>query len=600
MDVSQIEPGREIVPPITEDLLTLAGSALDADSFRSRNDALSRICDYAQARLGCLEVVIRVREDDSTLVISGTTQGRELGDYDAVLGLGDETLSSAFHGQRSPSVEVLNSGRPRFVRDADMDPDLPTKERLRQVGIRSAFYYPIVRQGVVFGVLAIFWDEDRVLSDEDLSFVAAISRISAIAAMTAVFADQTDALRRESDELSAQLQRDNVHLRKVLSAQSRMIQILSEGSSLAVEQLSGVLASAFDSTVLITDREQHQLAYSGRPTLADQLRGVATADLLDRPGPEDTEDDDFTYTLLRMNAPGTHTDLGNVVLSPAIDPDDEVGSVMLRQVVLALSAHLYARRTDRALSTAVLPVSLLALTRDLFSQSLLKEASARFGISQESRLCLGIAATPTPEAAMRLSRAQSVFEAARWPCITAVADGSDVLVLLKGGAVDASAAQRLMTSQPQVEQIGFSSPFHGLDRIPNAFHEARTAKKLAASTGRFAFYDVLGTFAEVTGAMSVDQMVSFVSKVLGPVVRYDEKRDTNLLDTLKIFVENNGRAPETARAMSIHVNTLHKRIARIEEITGISLHSFQDLSRVLLALDIMPTLMKLEVNSENE
>ena len=101
---------------------------------------------------------------------------------------------------------------------------------------------------------------------------------------------------------------------------------------------------------------------------------------------------------------------------------------------------------------------------------------------------------------------------------------------------------------------------------------------IASSTGAVAYYDDFGSFVEITGSMSVEQMTAFVKSVLGDLRSYDERRNSDLVDTLRAFVEHDGQALEVAATLSIHVNTLHKRLHRIEELSGINLRSFRDVS----------------------
>jgi enamine deaminase RidA (YjgF/YER057c/UK114 family) len=576
-----------------ESLLVIAESALDSQTFRPLNDTLDQLCDYVRSRLGCLAVLLRVSDDQARLVVGGHSAERLFTEDEGEQGLGNETLSRSIRGQRDPSVEVFASGRPRFVLTSEIDPESGAFRRLTAVGIESIFFHPVVRQGVTIGVLACYWPYVHELTTEESSLVALMARLAAISIATATFAARSEELRLRLEELSTQLQNDNSRLRQLHLAQSRMIQILSDGSSLTAEQLARSLASALDRSVMISDPSGAELAMVASPGCAGLLREVAKADAGNRPNTETGGNDGESYTLLRLNVPGTRSSLGALVVCPAIDDDDEFAHVMTRQAAVILASHLHAQKSDSTFSTLVLPSALLAVSRELFNSSQLKEASAWFGVSRDVALTLSLISTPTPEAAVRLSRAGGAFASAGWNVLTAVADGQDTLVLLSGPPVDARTARALTTIQPQIECVGFSSALAGLEDIPRGLQEARVAKRLASSAGKIAFYDVLGSFAEVTGSMTVTQMVSFVSGMVGAVQEYDEKRGTQLLETLKAHIEHDGRLPETAGALSVHVNTLHKRLTRIEKLAGVDLRSFRDISRLTLALDIMPTLTNL-------
>ena len=61
---------------------------------------------------------------------------------------------------------------------------------------------------------------------------------------------------------------------------------------------------------------------------------------------------------------------------------------------------------------------------------------------------------------------------------------------------------------------------------------------------------------------------SLADALLGPVVEWDAKHGGDLLDTLQVFFDANGRWRETAAVLGIHVNTLKHRLARIRALSG--------------------------------
>lgn len=52
---------------------------------------------------------------------------------------------------------------------------------------------------------------------------------------------------------------------------------------------------------------------------------------------------------------------------------------------------------------------------------------------------------------------------------------------------------------------------------------------------------------------------------------YDAKNNTNLAETLQIYLENDANPYETATVLHVHVNTIHYRIKRISTITQVNL-----------------------------
>jgi DNA-binding PucR family transcriptional regulator len=69
------------------------------------------------------------------------------------------------------------------------------------------------------------------------------------------------------------------------------------------------------------------------------------------------------------------------------------------------------------------------------------------------------------------------------------------------------------------------------------------------------------------------------------LIAYDNRRSSSLLDTLERYLAERRSVIESARALFIHPNTLRQRLARIEELTGVSLDE-DDLLSLELAIKL--------------
>lgn len=77
---------------------------------------------------------------------------------------------------------------------------------------------------------------------------------------------------------------------------------------------------------------------------------------------------------------------------------------------------------------------------------------------------------------------------------------------------------------------------------------------------------------------------AFQTHVLGPVINYDARKGTQLLQTLKTFLDHNASWSKTATAMHLHVNTTHYRIERVEALTGRQIADLNDRTDLHTAL----------------
>jgi DNA-binding PucR family transcriptional regulator len=71
---------------------------------------------------------------------------------------------------------------------------------------------------------------------------------------------------------------------------------------------------------------------------------------------------------------------------------------------------------------------------------------------------------------------------------------------------------------------------------------------------------------------------------LQPLVEYDRAHSTRLLETARALLAHGLSPSETAAALYVHRNTLGKRLARIEALTGLRLASIDDVMELYVAL----------------
>ncbi|HEX6468198.1 MAG TPA: GAF domain-containing protein [Streptosporangiaceae bacterium] len=85
---------------------------------------------------------------------------------------------------------------------------------------------------------------------------------------------------------------------------------------------------------------------------------------------------------------------------------------------------------------------------------------------------------------------------------------------------------------------------------------------LGAMTGRYALY------AMIFDTERVRELDRFIADSIGPLLDYDQRRGTDLVDTLSTYYGHRANAAATARALHVHVNTLLKRLDRASNILG--------------------------------
>lgn len=78
----------------------------------------------------------------------------------------------------------------------------------------------------------------------------------------------------------------------------------------------------------------------------------------------------------------------------------------------------------------------------------------------------------------------------------------------------------------------------------------------------------------------------FMEDKLNAFIEYDQKNESELLETLEVLVNNLGARNVTANALHLHRNTLIYRIKKIENQTGYDLSDPNSILEIALALRI--------------
>jgi DNA-binding PucR family transcriptional regulator len=73
-------------------------------------------------------------------------------------------------------------------------------------------------------------------------------------------------------------------------------------------------------------------------------------------------------------------------------------------------------------------------------------------------------------------------------------------------------------------------------------------------------------------------------RLLGPVLDYDAAHGSDLLGTLRVFLDCSGSWTAAAARLHVHVNTLRYRVGRVEELLGADLSNFAERVDLYLAL----------------
>jgi GAF domain-containing protein/sugar diacid utilization regulator len=148
--------------------------------------------------------------------------------------------------------------------------------------------------------------------------------------------------------------------------------------------------------------------------------------------------------------------------------------------------------------------------------------------------------------------------------------------------------------------VGLSNSCRGAASFPQGFEEATSAAEVAAlikDRPAVYTYDDLGPYRYVLDAE--EGVRDRHQERLGRLVEYDQRRGTELLQTLEVYLESRGNIVRTARTVYAHPNTLRQRLARIEQLSGFDLEQ-EDWLSLGIAIKLVKLRMARESARERE
>ncbi|MET7999297.1 GAF domain-containing protein [Amycolatopsis sp. NPDC005232] len=125
-----------------------------------------------------------------------------------------------------------------------------------------------------------------------------------------------------------------------------------------------------------------------------------------------------------------------------------------------------------------------------------------------------------------------------------------------------------------------------IDETPAAVGTARGAMELARLRGadRTITLPDLGVYGLLLQLNDPTELVRFATQVLAPLREYDQRKNTQLVDTVRSYLDHGMNVTRTATALFVHPNTIGLRLKKVEELAGVALQQPESLLRLKVAL----------------
>jgi sugar diacid utilization regulator len=426
-------------------------------------------------------------------------------------------------------------------------------------GLKSILGVPLLLGKQVIGVLYAANRSLRPFGREEVALLVSLAAHAAIAIDNARLLAETQLALSELEAASELLRSHTENVERAADAHDRLTRIVLHGGGVedVVREVQEVLG--------------------GDVVVVDTAGGVIATTGAGEPGREELE------VAAEALATSRTAEGSGVVATPVIAGADQLGTMMLRR------AGTLEQGDQRILERSALVTALLLLFRrsvaeaegrvrgELLEDLLTGGDRDPEGLRERARL-LG-ADLERPHAVVvaelvgdraRVGQA-AAFAAGVNGGFAAVRQGHLVVILPDREPKEAAAilGEGLRPAVGGPPTSGAAGPAPGPAAIVTAYEEARRCLEAAIALGRrgevataadLGFVGLLlGTGTDAGG---------FVRSVIGPVIDYDETRNTDLLGTLEAFFRTGGNLTRTSTELHVHVNTVTQRLGRVSRLLG--------------------------------
>ncbi|WP_306319700.1 MULTISPECIES: GAF domain-containing protein [unclassified Streptomyces] len=537
------------------ELSALFETAHDLAGLRDLDAVLHAIVQRARSLLGTdvayLTLNDPVRGDTSMRVTEGSVAARF---QQLRLGMG-EGLGGLVAQTARPYVTDNYGQDVRFQHTHSIDAGV------RDEGLVAILGVPLMLGAQVIGVLFASDRRTRIFEREEIALLGSFAALAAAAIDTANLLTETRQALCELERANEIIRDRSGVIERASDVHDRLAELVLRGGG--VHDVAAAVSQVLDGTVEFTDPE----AAPCRAVKASRSDGHAVR-----------YEDDWVAAV----AAGGEL-LGALVLRghPGLDPVDQR---TLERAAMVTSLLLLARRSaaeaEQRVRGELLDDLLDGRDRD---PRLLRERAQRLHADLDAThvvLAARLEGTGDAEqeaaARRRLGSAAGHLAATRHG-LAAPRDGGTVLLLplyaTNASALAAHVASRLSETVHESVTVGASAPVAELaeraERAAAAYAEAQRcldSLRLLGRAGQGAAAEDFG-FLGLLLADSRD-VAGFVTRTIGAVTSYDERRGTDLLRTLDAYFASGMSPARTKDALHVHVNTVAQRLERIGSLLG--------------------------------
>lgn len=560
-------------------MMAVIESARDLSSRLDRKELLHAIVSRARNMLGSQVAWLSAHDPALNAFQVLATDGALARSTGRMVATRDLGIVSVVVATRLPFTTPDYLNDTRFAHDAALD------ATFRDEGVAAVVGVPLLWEDEVIGLLFVGDRYHRTHTAQNISVLSTLATHAAVAIKNATAFEQANEALASAEAARAELERHARKVQAAAEAHEQMTSLLARGASLAT--LCEAVARLLDGSVLVLDEAAQVIARGSAPGYAGSgaeryeahgRHSSALAQAL-------RQSRQIGRSVLAYEGDGD-SEGESCRASAVIAGDDVLGSVLLfrRDALDEMSIRTFER------STSVVGIVLLARERMEASQSrdqaallrallsprqddlaVLAERAVRFGLALSqpcSLLVLDMGNPNASHAARRLHTARLLPHA--------LLDELDGVLTILCATTQAEATQRTVTELARADFGGnyrgvLSRPLPGPADLPAAFVTLRRALPVLRRIGvlgRVVGQNELALYSTLFETHDQTSLAAFLETTIGALTAYDEKRRSELAQTLLSYFDCNQNAKVTAQRLGIHVNTMRQRLATIEDLIG--------------------------------
>lgn len=461
---------------------------------------------------------------------------------------------------------------PQFQHTSEID------SAVREEGLVAILGVPLRLGSTVIGVLMAANRSERPFARDEVTLLSSLAAHAAVAIDNARLLQETRAALDELNSANQLVRAHSESVERAASAHDRLADLVLRGGG--VEDVAAAVTDVLGGTLLVLDADGRVLATTAGP--APLPAGLAEVIAAARASGRAVLSDG--RTVAAVAAGSEH--LGALVLSGVPDLAGADQRILERAALVTALLLLFRRSAadaEQRVRGELLGDLLAAPRRDPEG---LRERARRLGVDLDQPHTVVVLEGTVPR--QRLAPVAGRL-AAELHGLAGSHSGRVALVLPQPdpGAAARQVAHAVEHGTGGPVTAGAGGPGRGPEGVAAAHAEAVHCLEAMLALGRRgtggAMTD-LGFLGLVLGDSR--DAGDFVRRTIGPVLDYDARRGTELLDTVEQYFAHGGSLARTREVLHVHVNTVAQRLDRIARLLGEDWNTPERALEVQLALKL--------------